>query len=134
VLHAREQLRKRIVVRAAGRAEQDFVGILQPEGDGVAVLKFAAFNFFAVDEETAALSAILDVEAIGFDDHRGAIPGDTPVGKLQMVSGFSAAPDHERSLRDADVAARAVRGDDFENRFISQGRNCVGHGLLGAKL
>ncbi len=34
-----------------------------------------------------------------------------------MVAGFGSAADHERGLRDACKAARAVRGDDFENGF-----------------
>ena len=85
----------------------------------VAVLKLAAFDFFAVDEKTAALAAILDVEAIGFDDDGGAVAGDAAVGELQVVTSLGASADHEGCLRDAGIAARAVGGDDFENGFAS---------------
>ena len=34
-----------------------------------------------------------------------------------MIAGFGAAADHKRRLGDARIAARAVRGDDFKNRF-----------------
>ncbi len=44
-----------------------------------------------------------------------------------MVPGLSAPADHERRLRDSGVAARAVRGDDFENCFTGK-RYGIGHG------
>src|SRR6266436_347240 len=53
VLHAREELRKRIGVRTLAGAEDDLVRVLEAEGDRVAVLQFAAFDFFAVDEQAA---------------------------------------------------------------------------------
>ena len=68
VLDARQQLRNRIFACAAGGAKQDLVRVVEPEGDGVAVLELAAFHFFAVDKKAATLAAILDVEAIGLDD------------------------------------------------------------------
>src|SRR5258706_236731 len=94
VLHAREELRKRIGVRTLAGAEDDLVRVLEAEGDRVAVLQFAAFDFFAVDEQAAALAAILDVEAVRFDDHGGAVAGDAAVGELQMISRLCAPAHH----------------------------------------
>src|SRR5713101_1529008 len=102
-------MRKGIGVRTLGRAEDDLVRVLEAEGDGVAILQLAAIDFFPVDEEAAALAAIPDVEAIGLDDHGGAVARDAAVGELQVVAGFGASADHKRRLRDAGVAARAVR-------------------------
>src|SRR5205814_444110 len=105
--------------RAAGEPEKDFVGILEAESDDVAVLQFAAFHFFAVDVKPAALAAILDVKTVGFDDDGGAIARNAAVGKLQVVAGFGSPADQERSLRHSNVAARAIRGDDFENGILA---------------
>ena len=117
MLHAGEQLWKGIVVRTFGGAEDDLVGVVQAEGDGVAILEFTTFDSFAIDEEAAALAAIFEIETISFDHHRGAIAGNAAVGELQVVAGFDAAADHKRRLGDAGVAARAVGGDDFEHCF-----------------
>src|SRR2546430_1133674 len=68
MFHAGEEERKGIFVRALGGAEDDLVGIIEAEGDGVAILEFTAFDFFAVDEQAATLAAILDIETIGFDN------------------------------------------------------------------
>ncbi len=126
VLHACEEVRKGFVGGAGGRTENDFVGILEAEADNVAVLELAAFHFFAVDEKAAALAAVLDVEAIAFDDDGGAIARDAAVGKLEMVAGFGAAADHKRSLRDAGVPPLAVWRDNFKDRFATW-RNGVRH-------
>ena len=108
---------KGIFVRTFGGAEDDLVGVVKAEGDGVAILEFATFDFFAVDEEAAALAAILEIETIGFDHDGGAVAGNAAVGELQVVAGFDAAADHKGRLGDAGVAACAVGGDDFENCF-----------------
>ena len=80
VLDASEQIWQGRFIGTGIRAEDDFVGIVEAEADGIAILEFAAFDFFAVDEKAAALAAILDVETIGFDDDGGAVAGDAPVG------------------------------------------------------
>ena len=127
VLHPREQLGKGITVRTLGGTKDYFIRVVETEGDGVAILKLAAIDFFSIDEEAAALAAILDIEAIGFDDHGRAVAGDAAVGELQVVAGLHAAADHKRRLRDTGVASRAVRRDDFENGFTGK-RYSVGHG------
>src|SRR5947207_8403289 len=76
VLHPREQLGKGITVRTLGGTKDYFIRVVETEGDGVAILKLAAIDFFSIDEEAAALAAILDIEAIGFDDHGRAVAGD----------------------------------------------------------
>src|SRR6266851_4884837 len=56
-----------------------------------------------------------------------------PLEERKMVAGLGAAANHKRSLGDTGEAARAVRGDDFENCFT--GKWCgVWHGPLGAEL
>ena len=95
--------------------------------DGVPVLELAALHFFAVDEKTAALPAILEVKAVRFDDDGGAIARDAAVGELQVVAGFRAPADQERQLRDAHVAPPAVRRDDFKNGIFAW-KNGLGHG------
>ena len=117
MFHAGEEERKGIFVRALGGAEDDLVGIIEAEGDGVAILEFTAFDFFAVDEQAATLAAILDIETIGFDHHGGTVAGNAAVGELQVIAGFGAPADHKRGLGHAGVAPRAVRRDDFKNRF-----------------
>src|SRR2546430_4547786 len=56
LLHEVEQFWKGIVVRTFGGAEDDLVGVVEAEGDGVAILEFTTFDFFAIDEEAAALA------------------------------------------------------------------------------
>src|SRR5579885_3681322 len=67
VLDASEHVLHRAGMLAAG-AEDDFVGVFETEGDGVAVLEFAAFDLFAVHEEAAFLSAVFQIELVGFID------------------------------------------------------------------
>src|SRR6267143_404837 len=122
-------IRVRRFIPAGIRTENDFVRIVDAECDGIAVLKLAAFHLFAIDEKTASLSAILDVEVARFDDDCGAVARDAAVGKLQMVAGLGAPADHEGSLRDAGIAARAVWGDDFKHGFADQ-RNGIRHGAV----
>ena len=129
VLDSGEEVRERGFISAGIRTENDLVRIVNPESDGVAVLKLAALHLFAIDEKAASLSAIFDVKAARFDDDRGAVARDAPVGKLQMVAGLGAPSDHEGSLRDAGIAARAVWGDDFEHGFADQG-NGIRHGAV----
>src|SRR5437879_11071079 len=51
VLDSGEEVRKRGFISAGIRTENDLVRIVNPESDGVAVLKLAALHFFAVDEK-----------------------------------------------------------------------------------
>jgi hypothetical protein len=50
-----------------------------------------------------------------------------------VITGFSPSADHKRCLRNAGVAARAVRRDDFKNYFTGK-RYSIGHGPLGEEL
>src|SRR5689334_17044914 len=127
VFDLREQMRDGCLVRAAGEAEENFVGILQAKGDDVAILQLTALHFFAIDEQPAALPAILNVKAVGFDDDGRAIARNAPVGKLQMVASLRAPPNQKRRLRHADIAPRAVRRDDFENGILAW-ENSFRHG------
>ncbi len=102
-------MRQGIGAGVGGGAIDDFVGVVEAEGNGVAVLQLAALGLFAIDEQSAALAAILNVELAGFGDDGGAIPRDAAVGELQVIAGFRAAADQEGHLRHTDVAARAVR-------------------------
>ena len=106
-------------IRAARETEENLIGVFEAEGNDVAILKLAALHFFAVDEEPTALAAILNIEAVGLDDNGGTVARNAAVGELQMVAGFGAAPDQKGRLRDAHVAARAVRGDDFKNGIFA---------------
>ena len=50
MLDARQQVRNRLVVSAAGGvAKYYFVRVFKAKTDGVAILQFAAFDFFAVN-------------------------------------------------------------------------------------
>src|SRR5438046_1430370 len=85
VLHPREQLGKGITVCTLGGTEDYFVRVVETERDGVAILKLAAIDFFSIDEEAAALAAILDIEAIGLDQHGRAVAGAAAVVTLPRV-------------------------------------------------
>src|SRR5258708_32351332 len=104
-------MRKGIGVRTLGRAEDDLVRVLEAEGDGVAILQLAAIDFFPVDEEAAALAAILDVEAIGLDDHGGAVARDAAGGELRVVVGFGSAADPTSVLCGSRGDARALQSE-----------------------
>jgi len=112
---------KWVFAGGSGGAVDDFVGVVDAEGDDVAILQLAAFHLFAVDEQAAALAAILDVKFVGFDHYRGAIAGNTAVGKLQVVTGFRAAADEKRRLGHADEAPRAVWRNDLQHRLRPNG-------------
>src|SRR5712691_680367 len=126
VLDAGEQAWNGFVLGRAGGTEDDFIRVLEAETEDIAVVELAAFHFFAVDEKAAALATILNIVKIGFDDDRSTVARDAAVGELQVVAGFGASADQKRGLRDAEVAARAIRGDDFENGFTGC-RNGIGH-------
>ena len=64
--------------------------------------------FLAIDEQAAALAAILDVVLSGFGDNRSAITRDAAVGKLQMIAGFGAPSDKEGHLCDANISPCAI--------------------------
>ena len=83
VLDARQQMRQGISAGVCGRAINNFVRVVEAEGDGVAVLQFAAFGFLAVDEQAAALAAILDVVLAGFGDDGGAVARYAAIGELK---------------------------------------------------
>src|ERR1700736_4888664 len=87
VLDAGEQVGQGIVGGAGGGAVKDFVGVVEAEGNEVAILEFPAFDFFVIDEEAATLAAILDVVLVGLYDDRGAIAGDAAVRELEMIAG-----------------------------------------------
>src|SRR5215467_10194529 len=108
-------MRDGFFVRAARETEENLVGVLEAERNYIAVLQLAALHFFAVDEQPAALPAILNVKTVGFDDDSGAVARDAAVGKLQVVAGFRAPADQKRRLGHAQIAARAVWRDDFKN-------------------
>src|SRR5580700_4106746 len=109
VLDARKQIGQRLLAGSGARAEDHFVGIFETEGNGIAVIQEAALDFFAVDKKTAALAAIFDVQAARFDNQRRAIARDAAIRKLKMIAGFCASADQKWGLRDAHVAASAVR-------------------------
>jgi hypothetical protein len=127
VLDARKEIGNGFLAAGGARAVHDFVGVFETEADGVAVVEGTAFDFFAVDKKAAALATVFEVDVAGFGDQSGAIAGDAAVGKLKVIAGFGAAADEKRSLRDADIAASAVRRNDFENRAAEGGRSCVRH-------
>src|SRR5215472_1915948 len=112
-------MRDGFFVRAARETEENLVGVLEAERNYIAVLQLAALHFFAVDEEPAALPAILNVKTVSFDDDSGAVARDATVGKLEVVAGFRASAHQKGRLCHADVAARAVRRDDFKNGFFA---------------
>jgi hypothetical protein len=99
------------------------VRILEPKANDVAILQFAAFDLAAVYEKPAALSAILNVELVGFRDDCRAGAGDAAIRELQVISRFGAAADEKRELRYTEKTTPAVRGDDFQNGFRGNGAN-----------
>ena len=133
VLDAGEEMRKGIGAGGSGGAINDFVGIVEAERDGITVLQFAAFGFFSIDEQAAALATIFNVELARFGDDGGAVAGDATVGELKMVAGFGAASDQEGHLGDAHVAARAIGRNYLENCFGKIGYG-VWHSLWTAGL
>jgi hypothetical protein len=134
VLDAGEEIGKGLLAAGGARSKEELVGIFETKGDGIAVIQKAAFDFFAVDEQPAPLAAVFDVKAARLSDQCRAIARNAAVGELQMISGFDAAADEERGLRDAHVAASAVRRDDFKNCSTEGHRGCIGHGMLATGL
>jgi len=134
VLDAGEEVGYGFLAAGCARAENDFVGVLETKGDGVAVAEGPAFDFFSVNVKAAALAAILDVQTAPFENERGAIARDPAVRELEMVARFRAASDEERGLGDAHVAASAVWRDDLEDCSPHGDGSCVGHGILATGL
>src|SRR5690348_2969349 len=79
VLDSGEEIGYRILATACAGAENKLVRVLQAKCDGVPIVEGAAFDFFTVHEETAALAAIFDVQPARFEDDSDAIPGDPAV-------------------------------------------------------
>src|SRR5438046_9925263 len=75
VLHPREQLGKGITVRTLGGTKDYFIRVVETEGDGHAILKLAATDFFAVDEEAATPGAVIDIDALGIASYSRAEAG-----------------------------------------------------------
>src|SRR5438477_1747214 len=108
-------MRQRIGTGVGRGAINNFVRIIQAKSDGVAVLQLTSFNFLAIDEQAAALAAILDVVLSGFGDNRSAITRDAAVGKLQMIAGFGAPSDKEGHLCDANISPCAIGRNDLQD-------------------
>ena len=100
----------------AAESKNYFVGIFQPKCDGVAVLQFAALDFFAVDKQPTTLALIFDVILLASVTIAAQLR-EMRRSRLQMVAGFRAAPDEKGSLGYANVTPRAVRRDDLEYGF-----------------
>ncbi len=76
------------------RFENEFVGIRHAEADDVAIGKRRAiFGFLVVDENAALLAAIFQAKCFAVINDSDALAGDTAIGELEMISGFSAAAD-----------------------------------------
>ena len=72
-LHTREQLGNGVFTGTlSGGAVDNFVGVVDAEGNHVAVLQLAALHLFAIYEEAPALAAIFDVILVGLHHHRRA--------------------------------------------------------------
>src|SRR5579863_1787002 len=110
-------MRQGIGARVGGRAIDDFVGIIESEGDRVAILQFAALCFLAIHEEAAALSAILDVVLVALHHDRGAIARYAAIRQLKVIAGLRSAADKERHLRYAHVTPRAIGRYNLEDCF-----------------
>lgn len=134
VLDSGEEVGNRILATARAGAKDEFVGVFQAKCDGVPIVEGTAFDFFTVDEESAALAAIFDVQAARFEDDSGAIPGNPAVGQLKMIACLRTATDKERSLSDAHIAASAVGRDDLQNCAAHGYGSCVGHEVLATGL
>jgi hypothetical protein len=126
VFDARQKMRQGVGAGVGCGAIDDFVGIVETEGDRIAVLQFAAFGFFAVHEEAAALAAILDVILVALHHDRGAVARDAAIRQLEVIAGFRSTADEERHLRYANVTPRAVRRYNLEHGF-GEIWNCIGH-------
>src|ERR1700676_1314889 len=108
-------MRKGVGAGICSRTVDNFVGIIETKGNGIAVLQFTALYFLSVNEQSAALTAIFDIVLVRLGDDCRAVPGNTPIGELQVIAGFRATPDQEGHLRHADITPRAVWRDHLEH-------------------
>jgi hypothetical protein len=99
------------------KAADDFIRIVQAETNDVAILQNAAISFFAVHENAAAVSPILQIPAAALGNNRGTLTRDPAVYKLKMIPSF-AAPNAEGRFGEANKPGRAVRGYNFQSSFV----------------
>jgi hypothetical protein len=75
--------------------KDELKGIFQAERDDIAIEEGAILDALSIDKEPAALAAVFNAD-LGVAKNQGrALPGNAPVGKLQMIAGVRSAADEE---------------------------------------
>src|SRR6266849_8558735 len=93
VLDAGEQLGDRSLDRDA--VKDELKGIFQAERDDIAIEEGAILDALSVDKEPAALAAVFNADLRVAKNQGRALPGNAPVGQLQMIAGVRSAADEE---------------------------------------
>jgi hypothetical protein len=99
-----------------GGAKDDLVRLLDTKSNYVAIFQKAPIDLLSVHIEAAAVPAILETVFSMLGQDGGALPGDASIGKLQLISGFTAAKQKWRS-RDGNKTAGSIRRNHLENGF-----------------
>src|SRR2546425_13241837 len=109
--------------------EDQFVRVGEPEVDRIAIAQGPRVHSLPVDEQPAALPAVLQAKVAFFVHQRGAFPRDPPVGKLKVIAGLAAAADQPGRMGYANHSAAAIRPDQFQH---SLGNDlCIRHRRTG---
>ena len=92
------------------------VRIVEPEADSISVFQRPLGDLLAVDEDAAAMPAILKIVAalLGYDCR--ALARDALIGNRQVVSRLAAA-NEKRRLAYAHTPTRTIGGNDLESSF-----------------
>src|ERR1700747_2825279 len=109
-----------------GRSKYKLVSSFHSESNAIAVGQdFCPCDLVAVDEDTAALTTVLDLEAARHSGNHQALARDVRVVQSQVVSAFAAPPDKERQFADGDHPTWPVSGHDLDIRI--RRRNKIRH-------
>ena len=92
-----------------GKMENELVGIVDAEGDDVALPQYPLTDFFAVEEDPVAIASVFDAESAALVYNRGALAGDQRVGKLEVISDFTTAAHCENRFGDGNGLAGTRR-------------------------
>src|ERR1700680_3732030 len=104
-------------------AEDNLIRTIECETNDIAVFQGVSTNLLSIKKNAATLTTVFEIVAI-LDGNGCSVPGDTAIGKLQLLS--AAASNKKRSLIDADRTKRRIRSNDLQACFADWGG--VNHG------
>ena len=96
------------------RVENQLVGVVEAERDGIAFFQSMPFDLLAVHENAVKIATVFQMVAALGGNNRAALAGNTRVGKLKIVVCAATAPDEEGRLVHNHQLSSTIGSDDVQ--------------------